>query len=343
MEVEIIYDYSSNKIVIQCKRNEILKEISQKFANKLSLDINNLYFLYSSHLLDLEKTFEDVANIEDKNRNKMNIIVYNKSTTNINSTNERNTNIGIIKSKNIICPICQEICRIRIFNYKITLFDCKNNHKTKNIFLQDFNNTQLINESNIKCSNCNEKNKFNSFNKIFYFCLTCEQNLCPLCSQKHNKEHKTTEYDKKDFICRIHKGSYISFCKDCTINYCMDCFRKHKKHNNIEYKDILPDTDEINNEIMELRKKIDKLDKIIIEMIEKLQKVKDEMEIFYQINCDIINNYRIENKNYQIIENVNDIVNNIKMSNIDKIINDDNDVYKFKNILNLYDKMFKKK
>ena len=342
MKVEVIYEYLGNRIDIQCNKDEILEKSSQRFAYKLNLDINNLYFLYSSQLLDLKKTFENVANKEDKNRNKMNIIVNDKSATIINPNNVNNSNPWIIKSKNIICPICQENCLINIRNYKIILFECKNNHETRNIFLQDFNNTQLIDESNIKCSNCNDKNKYNSYKKLFYICLTCDKNLCPLCSQKHNQEHKIAEYNQKYFLCKIHKNSYMSFCKDCNINYCMDCYRKHKTHNNIEYKDILPDTDEINNEIIELRKKIDKLNKIINQMVEKLQKVKDEIEIFYQINYDILHNYKIENKNYQNIENVNGIVNNIKMNNIDEIINCDNDVKQFKNILNIYDKMFNK-
>jgi len=38
----------------------------------------------------------------------------------------------IDKSKEIICPECQEPCKLRINNFKLELFDCKNNHLIKN-------------------------------------------------------------------------------------------------------------------------------------------------------------------------------------------------------------------
>ena len=62
--------------------------------------------------------------------------------------------------------------------------------------MENFKNTQLINESYIKCFKCNnDKNK--TYNKQFYVCINCQKNLCPLCRSSHDKKHKIIDYDKK--------------------------------------------------------------------------------------------------------------------------------------------------
>ena len=38
----------------------------------------------------------------------------------------------------ILCPECLEPCRIILRDYRITLSDCKNNHKRENISLPEF-------------------------------------------------------------------------------------------------------------------------------------------------------------------------------------------------------------
>ena len=337
--IEVIFEYKGQKISIQCKRDEKMKDISERFANKIVENLNNLDFLYSGGKLNLEQSFNEQSNNEDKQRNSMNIIVNN--IININNIN----NEGKIKSKEIICPRCKEICRMSIINFKIIFYECKNGHKVNNIFLEDFNNTQMINELEIICNNCNENNKYDSYKKQFFKCLTCDKNLCVLCNQRHKEEHKTIDYEQKDYICKKHNEIFFSYCKDCKINLCMNCYSEHEKnHIKIEYLHILPNKEKINEELIELRKKIDKFNQLInniIEIIEKLNKIKEKMEIFYQINSEILNNYD-KNRNYDILKNVNEISNNIKMNNIDEIINDCNNFSnKTTNILNIYDKMFK--
>jgi surface protein len=229
-----------------------------------------------------------------------------------------------------------------IKNYKIILYGCKEDHKINNIFLDGFYNTQLINESEIKCSNC-DKNKNNSYQKKFYKCIECDQNLCILCNEKHNKKHNIIDYDKNNYICAIHNDYLYSYCKECKMNLCMSCHQKEKNHEIIEYKSILPNRDIIYEELSELRKKIDKLNSIINDIVLRLQKVQEKMEIFYKINYDIFNNYEIQNKNYYILKNVNGILDNLKMNNIDDIVTNGNQLGKnAMDILNIYDKMFNK-
>ena len=48
-------------------------------------------------------------------------------------------------SKEIKCPECGENIRMKINNYKINLFDCKNVHNI-NLFLRELENNQIIDE-----------------------------------------------------------------------------------------------------------------------------------------------------------------------------------------------------
>ena len=93
----------------------------------------------------------------------MNILVHSLLD---NRNNEINS---IIQSKEIICPKCLEIINIKIDNYKISLYDCKNGHKINDINFKDFPITQKIDLKNIICNDkCNQNNKFNSYNNQFY-------------------------------------------------------------------------------------------------------------------------------------------------------------------------------
>ena len=109
----------------------------------------------------------------DKENLKKSVIVYD------NDSNIENNEL--VKSKEIIYPECGENSIIKIENYKISLFGCKNKHENKDISFFDFDKTQLIDESKIKCNICKDNNKSKSYKKQFYKCNSCKFNLCPLC------------------------------------------------------------------------------------------------------------------------------------------------------------------
>ena len=76
-------------------------------------------------------------------KEKMNILVFDKDENNYMDGK-------IIKSKEVICPECNEGILISIKDYKINLNGCKNNHKKYNILLDEYENTQNIDLSKIK-------------------------------------------------------------------------------------------------------------------------------------------------------------------------------------------------
>ena len=375
---EVIFHYKGGQTIIQCNYEEKMKDICKKVGIKIEKDINDLIFLYGGSQLDQVLNLNEQMTFDDKQNNKMNVIIYDrnepKANTNIstNSTciSTTSTNIGTniysnstnistnsiyvntntftnidtnVKSKNVICPLCSEICRISIIDYKVILYECKNGHMTNNLFLDDFNEKQMINESDIKCSCC-ERNKTTSYNKEFFKCLECQQLLCKGCQINHNKEHEKQiiNYDKIFFVCNKHNDSYMSYCVDCKLNLCMYC-EEHQNHHVVNFSSIVPDNKK-DEEIKELRKNIDSINNMIDDVIKKLNYVKEKMEIFYNINSEILNNFyenRI-NKSYQTFCNVNEITENIKRSKINDIINETNIGNKISSLLNIYDELITK-
>jgi hypothetical protein len=97
-----------------------------------------------------------------------------KEKTTIIGNNDPNQNEtkGIIKSKEVRCPKCQENILLKFDNYNITLYNCKNKHKEENISFNRFVEIQKIDLSKIICNSCKERNKSNVSNNEFYKCIT---------------------------------------------------------------------------------------------------------------------------------------------------------------------------
>ena len=168
---EAIFNYNGVNTVIQCNLEEKMKDIMNKFSNKIQKDLNSLNFIYDADKLKEDLKFKDL--IRNSNINKINILVY--------SINEFNENKSIIKSTDIICPECKENCKIKLDNYTILLYDCKNNHETCINLIEEFEKNQNIDESKIKCDICKEKNKSEYSNTLSSICNSSNINLSPIC------------------------------------------------------------------------------------------------------------------------------------------------------------------
>ena len=330
MENKVIFIYNGLENIIQCKKEDTMKEIVRKFANKVDINIKEIIFLYGGFNINLDLTYEDIINKDDLKRGEMKILLYNKN--NINESNSK------IKSKYVICPECKDNCFLNIHNFKISLSGCKNGHKIDNILLNEFEQIQNINESKIKCNKC-PRTKNESYNYQFFKCFTCQENLCPLCKSIHDKEHMIIDYDKMNYICNIHNESFISYCDYCKINLCMQCEESHNNHQVIEYRSIMPKKAKIEEDLKELKNNIDKIKEYINKIIDILNEINRNFEIYYKINLDIINNYDIYNRNYQIFQNINEINNNINIKDFDELLNENNIQNQFNILLDIYKKM----
>ena len=248
-------------------------------------------------------------------------------------------NKSYLKSKEVICPECNEIAKIIFEDYKI-FFKCKNKHKSDYYFFDEYEKTQNIDISKILCELCKQTNKSETYNNMFYRCNTCKINLCPICRSNHDKNHYIINYEDKNYICQLHNENFNSYCKDCKKNICMYCEKDHNKHNLFTFGPNIPNNDILQKKKDELRIKIDKLKNNIEDIKNILNKTFENMEYFYKIYVDIIDNYNFKKINYELIYNINKaILNNKIIDDLTDIVNDNNICNKFKNIFNIYDKM----
>ena len=117
-EAEFIYN--GVPTIIQCKPDEKMKIICQKFKDKAKIGKNNIFYSYNGKVgINEDLTFEETLNSEDKKRNKMSVIVFESEM----EVKEKD----IIKSKNIICPECKENIFMDVKDFKINFHGCKNN------------------------------------------------------------------------------------------------------------------------------------------------------------------------------------------------------------------------
>ena len=206
---EIIFAYKGKSIHIQAQPNETLNMAIDRFCAKNNVNRKKVYFIYNGEKLNENLTIDKIMKIEC-------------------DTHRKNNNLKI--AENIICPKCHENIFMEIDNYKINLKNCINRHN-KTISIKEFEDTQLIDSSKIICNNCKIKNMGNTVNNMFYKCLNCKIDICPVCKSNHNKEHKIINYFDISNICDKHYDNYENYCINCNKNICLKCFENHNNHN----------------------------------------------------------------------------------------------------------------
>ena len=247
--VQIEFDNNQMITVIQANLQDLFKDVLSKYLGKTKLSPESVVFISNGSIINPNLSVEKQMNNLNKENKTMKVLV--------NIMNEDDTKKKIIKSKEIICPTCQEPCRIKLENYKIKLYDCVKGHTKENINLIDFNKTQEIDLSKIICDICKEKNKAETFNNDFYICITCKQKLCPMCKQKHekeNNEHNIINYDQKFCVCHKHNDSFVEYCEDCKENLCLLCAEEHIEHKTVSFKSLIPKVNIIKDRLKKKKK-----------------------------------------------------------------------------------------
>ena len=322
---EIIFTYKGNNINIQCQLKDKIKDIINKFLEKINEKNNtNLYYLYSGFLINKELTFNDHANFIDIDRKKMNILVIDN--------NFLEAYIKNLLSREMICPICKENCLIEINDFKITFHKCKNDHISKDIYLHKFEETQTINLNEIICDICKNNNRGNTHENKFYICNNCNKNLCILCKQNHDKNHKILNYDNKNYICKKHNNTFSKYCRSCDENICIFCKDDHINHNILELTELLLKKDDF-EVLKELKESIDKYKYKVKIIKETFDKMIDILDKYYKITNDIFNDYNLNKLNYYKLLSINNFKNNNEkiIKEINSVINSDNvnEIYKY--------------
>ena len=310
--VEVEFNYQQVGLIIQSNLSDSFETIINKYETKSKLDINNLYFLSNGKCINKNEILENIMSDSEKKNKKIVILVIPKDDPITISNN--------IISNDIICPICHELCKYEINNYRIKLFGCKNGHIKDNIKLNEFKETQIIDISQIKCGICKNKNKSNVYKNEFYLCYECKINLCPLCKSIHDQNHSIINYDNKNYVCIKHNESALfKYCEDCKIDMCLSCINEHKGHRVLSYEDKLVDVTNLKKRLNLLGNTINKFKMNLEETIKKFKKIIENMDIYYNINKNILNTYeKNKNKNYNLLSNLN-YINSIIDNEIDNI------------------------
>ena len=139
--VEVEFDCNQRIIAIQAKLDEPLKKVIDKYLQKTPIDQNNVCFLANGGIVNPEEKVKKLMNKFSEKDKKLKILVQLIEGTTIQQQE-------FVNSKDIICPDCQEPCRIKFENFQISLFGCIKNHTT-NLKIKDFYDKQKINISNI--------------------------------------------------------------------------------------------------------------------------------------------------------------------------------------------------
>ena len=95
---QVEFQYNGISTAIQCQEDQKMIEICNNFIIKTNINKNGLLYCYDGKgvsQFDNNITFNEMANSLDKERKKMNILVYSNDE-------DINGNNMIIRSKNII-------------------------------------------------------------------------------------------------------------------------------------------------------------------------------------------------------------------------------------------------
>ena len=334
--VEVIFSFHGSLTSMQCNDSDIMKDIIEKYISKIELviDINKIYFLYGGNIINNELSVKELTN-----ENIINILVSEIEEENAKKKEEKKK---LKKSNIIVCSLCKEICKLEIKNYQIKLYGCENDHIINDILINDFNETQYIDESKIICDICKFANKNEQYNKEFNYCNTCESKLCPLCKSKHDKSHIIIDYNKRIYLCHEHNEKFISYCNDCNKNLCFNCDKEHKKEHKIKsFKDFRYNGEELRKDIKEFQERIAKVNDTIEGIINIMNDLKKNIENYNDIFCNILNNYEQDNRNYYILKNINELLNNDITKDIENICNNkENNIFShFKVLMKMYTNM----
>lgn len=330
---KVEFNLSGNITSILCSENDLMEEICKKFAAKTQTNLDNLIFLYAGNKINLKLTLFQIMNHIDKQRKTISILVNEINT----SYRSSNVNSSLIKSNIPICPQCLETIMFCVSNYNITLSNCKNNHQ-KGLFIKEYEKTQIIDLNKIICSQCGTTKK-KTYNNKMYICHTCKKIFCPLCRNNHDKKHAIVNYDIRNFICERHCESYNSYCNYCRVNLCLRCQKYHQDNNIISFGSIFPEKNELLKVLSNVRTIIDTFKKDIKLIINKLNIVKENIEILFRIYYEMINAFDDKKRNYEYFQSLNNIKTDMVFQNIQLVnqINDQNQ--KIQQILNIYENM----
>ena len=85
-EANVVFSLNGEELTIQCKIEDKMKDICEKYSLKVGKEMNSLLFLYGGNQVNFELKFKEQANYIGINDNKMKILVYTNENGIFNCT-----------------------------------------------------------------------------------------------------------------------------------------------------------------------------------------------------------------------------------------------------------------
>ena len=213
---EAKFTFEGQDIIIQCTKNQKMRDICTNLSTKINVGLNSLVFLYGGGQLNLDKTFQELTKenrisiLVDKYENeeicpKCGKILNNEIINEIISSNN-NTNLSLIGIKRQIESIMTDInnnvditcINIQLQNINILINKINEDIKKMNVKL----NMSKLNDNNItNQNNKNEENKKEETPKNEITCIYNKQE--DEINLLHDYTRKTDDWDEE------YKKSYI--------------------------------------------------------------------------------------------------------------------------------------
>ena len=362
---KVIFSYEGAEYEIECKENDIIKDIVAKFLNIINMDRRFIYFISGGKLLNDELPFNKCVN----KKKIMRVLAYKEDITTVkflyngaeyiiecdqfdkmkviadkfyNKFGLNRKNKFLLYGENIIN---EELS----FNKCASKLDLMN--KVMSVIVMETqdsndNKTKLVKSKYIICPKCHE----NAFILIDNFKITIAG-----CKLGHKIENlQISEFEKTQYIeqskinitsqfdCKIHNEKYINYCSDCKLDLCASCIKEHLSHNLLVYSDRMPDINILKKEdLTETGKMISQFKDIIKSMIDQLNNLNQNLDKYFDIYSNLISNFDSKKTNNYQIQNINNMkkFNDNFLGNLSEIIKDKNLKYQFMSIISIQSKI----
>ena len=179
-------------------------------------------------------------------------------------------------------------------------------------------NTYLNFVCDICKKNC-QKGFLGNKEKMFKYCYDCKQKICHQCIKTHKSLEHThiVPCNKLNDKCEKHLGEdFTLYCHNCHKNICIQCNseEEHKTHKKELLSDIEPSREEIKN--------IKKNRENLVKIKEEIKKQLDDLNSIIYLYDTILNTFQEHKTNYNHINNVEELIEIVKLRNKDKEIED---------------------
>ena len=138
MEANTIFTLDGENLTIQCSENDIMKDICQKYVNKIKRNINSFVFLFGGNQLNFQLRFKDL--VTDKERNEIKVLVYSK------------------ENEDFTCPKCGEVIKVnteKIDDIILSVNNLKETIDSAKLMIENMIKVSSVNNINIQLKGVN--------------------------------------------------------------------------------------------------------------------------------------------------------------------------------------------